>query len=162
MVANFTYFTIYIYIYIVLKVYMFCPKILLFSFFLKKIAKIIDAQRSTGCLKIEATHQYDNDLLLRQETPCHLVWVYAWSGFCMVSVEDPSFKILCNGACERPSSWECLWRDLFGLLIKISHRRTSCYQLPARFGIFFHLVEDVYWPCGLKLVYLTIKFGDNC
>ena len=34
---------------------------------------IKDWSYNTGCHKIDATHLYDNDLLLRQETPCHLV-----------------------------------------------------------------------------------------
>ena len=47
---------------------------------------------NTGCLKIDATHQYYNGLLLRQETPRHLVWVYVWSGFCMGTAEDHSLR----------------------------------------------------------------------
>ena len=44
---------------------------------------------------------------------------------------------------------------------RISHRihsiGTSCSQLPARSGIFYLLIEVVYWPCDLKFVYPTIN-----
>ena len=64
-------------------------------------------------------------------------------------------KILCNDACERPSSWEHLWRyfsDSWQNLSSHPHcrdilRSTSC------------LVEVVYWPCGLKLVYPIINLA---
>ena len=79
---------------------------------------------------------------------------YSWRSF---------FKVLCNDACERPSSWECLQRDFFRLFPTISHCihivRVSCSQLPARSGIFCLLVEVVYWPCGLKFVYPMINWA---
>ena len=43
----------------------------------------------------------------------------------------------------------------------ISHRIqivTSCSQLPARCGIFCHLVEVVYRSCGSQFLYPTINF----
>ena len=35
----------------------------------------------------------------------------------MDTAEDPFFKILCNNARERPSSWERLQKDFFGFLL---------------------------------------------
>ena len=37
--------------------------------------------------------------------------------------------------------------------------KTSCSQLPARFGIFCLLVEIIYWPCSLKFVYPMINLA---
>ena len=79
----------------------------------------------------------------------------------MGTAEDPVFKILCNDAHKRPSSWEHLQRGFFELLPIESHGviivRTSCSRLPVRSGIFCPLVEVVYRPCGLKFVYSMIN-----
>ena len=52
---------------------------------------------------------------------------------------------------------------LFRTPDRISHCihifKTSCSQLPARSGIFCLLFEVVYWPCGLKFVYLMINLA---
>ena len=68
------------------------------------------------------------------------------------------FKILCNDARERPSSWERLRWDY-----RISHPvhivRTSWSQLPARTGIFYLLAKIVYWSWNLKFVYPTINLA---
>ena len=81
-----------------------------------------------------------------------ILYRYSWRSF---------FKILCNGTCERPNSWERLQRDFFRLLLTeeclIHIIRISCSQLPARSGIFCHLVEVVYGPCGLKFMYAMIN-----
>ena len=76
------------------------------------------------------------------------------------------FKILCNNARERPSSWECLRRDFFwgGTLSNwISNHiytvMTSCSQLPVRSGFFCFHVEVGHWPCGLKFVYPMINLA---
>ena len=84
-----------------------------------------------------------------------LIWIpygYSWRSF---------FKILCNDARERPSSWEHLRKDIFGLL-RIDSLTASTLSghfadniLPD-LGFF---VEVVYWPCGLKSVYPTINLA---
>ena len=46
---------------------------------------------------------------------------------------------------------------------RIFHRihivRTSCSQLPARSGIFYFFHAVVYWLCGLKFMYPTMKLA---
>ena len=82
-----------------------------------------------------------------------LVWIlfeYSWRAFC---------KILCNDACERPSSWEHLWKDFFRIFHRIHIVRTSCSQFPARSGIFWLFVEVVYLSCDLKFVYQIINLA---
>ena len=70
------------------------------------------------------------------------------------------FQILCNDAGERLNISEGLFRTPSD---RISQRiyifRTSCSQLPTRSGIFCHLVEVVYWPCGLTFVYPTLNLA---
>ena len=54
-----------------------------------------------------------------------LIWIlygYNWRSF---------FKILCNHACERPSSWEHLRRDFFGLLPTESFTASTLSELLA-------------------------------
>ena len=109
---------------------------------------------STRCLKTDVTHLYDNDLLVRREIPCLLVW--AWSGFGMSTARDPSLEIPSNDARKKPSNWKRLRRGIFfrTLSDSIFHRfhidRTSCSQLPVRSGIFSLLAKVFYWPCWLK------------
>ena len=67
-------------------------------------------------------------------------------------------------ACQRPSSWERLWRDFFGLLPTESHIAFTLsghleIKLPAGSGIFCPFLEAVYWPCGLKFVYPIINLA---
>ena len=96
--------------------------------------------------------------------PCQLVWVYAWSGFCMGTAEDPFFKILCDDACERRSSWEFLQRSLFELSL---HPHCKNILLSTSCQIWDFL--PFCWGCLLTL-WLEIcapneKFGfsgDNC
>ena len=93
----------------------------------------------------------------------HVSWCeFVWSRSCMGTAEDPFFKIICNNAGERLSSWECFQRDIFRLLT-ISYCihivRTSCSQLPARSEIFCLVVEIVYWHCDLKFVYPMINLA---
>ena len=100
--------------------------------------------------------------------PCHLVWVYTWSGFRMGTAEDASLTFFTT----------IVWKNRFlvtspkvnfqTLSVKISHHiyivRISSSQHPARSAIIWFLVEVVYWHCGLEFVYPE-KFsftGDNC
>ena len=73
-----------------------------------------------------------------------LIWIlygYSWRTF---------FKILCNDARERPSYWESLQRDFYGLL------RTESFIASTLSG---YLSVNFYWPCGLKFVYPMINLA---
>ena len=66
-------------------------------------------------------------------------------------------------ACERPNSWEHLQRDFFRLLTE----SISVFTLSGHLSVnilpdlrfFCLLVKVIYWPCGLKCVYLMINLA---
>ena len=60
---------------------------------------------------------------------------------------------------ERLSFWERLRRDFFKLLLTETLTASTLSRLPAKSGIFCHLVDVVYWPCGLEFVYTTINLA---
>ena len=82
-----------------------------------------------------------------------LLWIlcgYCWRSF---------FKIFCNDARERPSSWERLRKDFFGLLPTESLTSST---LSGHLAVNFlpdQVAEAVYWSCGLKLVYPMINLA---
>ena len=63
-----------------------------FSFFFVNILILFIYYSYTGCLKIDATHLYDNDLLSLNVFSCQLERVYAWSRFYMDTGEGPFFS----------------------------------------------------------------------
>ena len=73
---------------------------------------------------------------------------YSWRSFS---------KILCNDARERLCFWEHFRRDSFQQNLSIVW--TSCCKVPGRSGIFYLLVDVVYWSCGFKFVYPTINMA---
>ena len=113
-------------------------------------------------LKKDATHWYDNSYCIKssfiwvlksshitsersnQMTRAEIDWVYS-----TVHVKD-----------------QVLW-NVFGGTFSVSFRQnltphihwTFCSQLPARSGIFCLFIGVVYWPCGLKFVYLTMNLA---
>ena len=40
--------------------------------------RVIERENDRACLKIDATHEYDNDLLLRQETQIKIACPGSW------------------------------------------------------------------------------------
>ena len=88
--------------------------------------------------------------------------VYAWSGFCMGSAKNPSLSFFATMHVK-----DQVLGNVFGRTFSDSFRqnhhihivRTSCSQLPARSGIFCHLVGVVYWLNGLKFAYPMINLA---
>ena len=107
-----------------------------------------------SCLKIDTTHLYDNDLLLRQEGPCRLVWVYVWSGFCMDTYEDLSLRFFAMMTVK-----DQVLGNVFGLLptesLTLTGHLVVNFLPDLEFSAF--LLRLVYWLIGLKFVYPTIK-----
>ena len=95
--------------------------------------------------------------------PCQLVWVYAWSGFCMFTAEDPSLRFFATMHVKNQVLGNVFGGNFLNPSDRISHCihivRMSCSQLPAWSRIFCFLVEVVYWPCSLKFVYPTINLA---
>ena len=115
----------------------------------------------TACLKIGAIHWYDYDLLLRQKTPCQLLWVHVWSGFCISTAEDPSLRFFATIHVK-----DQVLGNVFGGTISGSfqknlslhpHSQDSCSQLSIRSCIFCLIFEVVNWRFGYKSVYPTIN-----
>ena len=113
------------------------------------------------CLKIDAAHYYDNNCSLREETPCQLVWFYAWYEICMSTAGDSSLisfmlvkdQVLGNvfGRTFSGSFWQSLSPPPHCPDILLS---TSCQIwnfLPSYF------LGGGYWPCSLKFVYPMIN-----
>ena len=94
----------------------------------------------------------------RQETPCQLIWVYAWSGFCISTPEDLSVRLFPTKHVK-----DQVLRNVFGGILpdRIFYRvhivKTSCCQFPARSWIFCLQIKVTYWPCGLRFLYPTIN-----
>ena len=93
--------------------------------------------------------------------PCHLVWVDAWSAFCVGTVEDPSLRFFATmyvkdqvlGNIFRGTLSDSFQQNLW----LHSHCQDILRLTPTRYGIFCLLLAAVYCPCGLKLVYPTIN-----
>ena len=99
---------------------------------------------------------------------CQLVWVYALSGFCMGTTEDPSLRFFATMHVKDQvlgNVFRGTFSDSFqqNLSPPPHHRlpivRTSCSQLLVRSEIFCLIVEVVYSSCGLKFVYPTINLN---
>ena len=85
------------------------------------------------------------------------MWVYAWFGFCMVAIEDPSLRFFATMHVKDQVLENIFWGTFSDSCIHIV--RTSCSQLSVRSGIFCQLGEVFYWPCRLKFQYPTIKLA---
>ena len=85
---------------------------------------------------------------INQRFPCQLVWVYAWSGFCMGSAEDPSLTFFAMMHVKDQIPWSVFIGILQTPSDRISHLihiiRIPCCQRPAKSEIFCFLVEVFY------------------
>ena len=83
--------------------------------------------------------------------------------FRKVKPDVRNWLTLSYSARQRPYSQERFRSNCFELLptksLTASSVRASCSQPNSTSGIFYLLVEVVYWLCGLKFVYPTINFA---
>ena len=89
--------------------------------------------------------------------PCQLVWVYAWSIFCMGTAEDPPLRYFATMLVK-----DQVLGNIFGKTFSDSFRQNLSPHPHFQYilqSIFCLLVEVAYRPCSLKFVYPTIKLA---
>ena len=88
--------------------------------------------------------------------PCQLVWVFAWSGFCIGTTKDLSFRFFATMLVKDQVPGNVFRGTFFDFFRQNPSPYTHCQDIlqstPCQ-------VEFVYWSCGLKFVYLTIDLG---
>ena len=87
------------------------------------------------------------------------MWVYVCSGFCIGTAEDSSLRFF-TMIHVKDQVFGNVFRESFsGLFLWESLSASSLSGNFAASGIFYLLVEVVYWPCGLKFVYPIINLA---